>query len=113
MQTHTTTAKTNVEADADARYPLCRLRTRRRRRAPKHVGRTQEQHEVSILQKLVGADLREQLQRVVDAIGPWILFEVLEQPCSATEHTNNGEAAHLIKCADGSHEDNSITEGLP
>ena len=39
--------------------------------------RTQEKHEVRVFQQRMRANVREQLQRVVDTVRPGILFKVL------------------------------------
>jgi hypothetical protein len=39
---------------------------------------TQEQHKMDALQEGIGADLREELQRVVDPIRSRVFFEVLQ-----------------------------------
>lgn len=40
---------------------------------------TQEQHQMCILQELVRADGREQLERIVYSIRPGIFFQILEE----------------------------------
>ena len=64
-------------------------------------------------EQLVGANLLEQLKRIVDTVRSRVLIKVLHgmmHAVSPSHYPNTGKITNLIERADGRHEDDCGTE---
>lgn len=68
---------------------------------------------MSVFEKLVRTNLREQLKRVVYSVRFGVFFQVLEEQSVSAPTNSIGLPvySHLIKRADGSHEDDGRSAG--